>query len=120
MGVEERDESRSGDGGPESGGPGGSDGARPPRQVPNQGGPLSGPGSGAFGGPMAVPGQVGADSASDASEARGLSGGTVLPGPWGPMDGIGDPGTACRRSARAGCARAWPWSSPRRGSPTPT
>ncbi|MEU3373589.1 sigma-70 family RNA polymerase sigma factor [Streptomyces sp. NPDC006660] len=94
MGVEERDESRSGDGGPESGGPGGADGARPPRQVPNQGGPLSGPGSGAFGGPTAVPGQVGADSASDASEARGLSGGTVLPGPWGPMDGIGDPGTS--------------------------
>ncbi|MFJ8310003.1 MULTISPECIES: sigma-70 family RNA polymerase sigma factor [unclassified Streptomyces] len=83
MGVEERDESRSG-GGPESGG---SDGAPPPsRQVPNQGGPGGSPG-----GPAPVPGPSSGDSASGGG---GGLGGTVLPGPWGPMDGIGEPGAS--------------------------
>ncbi|MFD7020022.1 sigma-70 family RNA polymerase sigma factor [Streptomyces sp. NPDC059928] len=83
MGVEERDESRSDGGGPESGGPGG---AQPPfRQVPNQGGPGGSPG-----GPAPIPGPSSGDSASAAGDDAEL-GGTVLPGPWGPMDGIGDP-----------------------------
>ncbi|MFD7339358.1 sigma-70 family RNA polymerase sigma factor [Streptomyces violascens] len=81
MGVEERDESRSGGGGPESGGP---DGGLPPRQVPSQGGP----GGGSPAGPAPVPGQPRGDSGSESTEL----GGTVLPGPWGPMDGVGEPG----------------------------
>ncbi|MFI6682738.1 sigma-70 family RNA polymerase sigma factor [Streptomyces sp. NPDC050485] len=84
MGVEERDESRSG-GGPESGGP---DGSPPSPQVPSQGGP-----SGSAGGPAPVPGPSSGESASGPGGDAGL-GGTVLPGPWGPMDGIGDPGTS--------------------------
>ncbi|MGW1868207.1 sigma-70 family RNA polymerase sigma factor [Streptomyces mauvecolor] len=82
MGVEERDESRSGGGGPESGGP---DGGLPPHQVPSQGGP----GGGSPGGPAPVPGQPRGDSGSESATELG---GTVLPGPWGPMDGVGEPG----------------------------
>ncbi|MFI6050001.1 sigma-70 family RNA polymerase sigma factor [Streptomyces violascens] len=82
MGVEGRDESRSGGGCPESGGP---EGGLPPRQVPSQGGP----GGGSPGGPAPVPGQPGRDSVSESATELG---GTVLPGPWGPMDGVGEPG----------------------------
>ncbi|RCH61923.1 RNA polymerase subunit sigma-24 [Streptomyces sp. SDr-06] len=93
MGVEERDESRSGGGGPESGGPdggssGNSEGGLPPRQVPSQGGPGGSPS-----GHAALPGQPDRDSVSESAAAPDL-GGTVLPGPWGPMDGIGDPGAS--------------------------
>ncbi|MCX5387757.1 sigma-70 family RNA polymerase sigma factor [Streptomyces sp. NBC_00083] len=107
MGVEERDESRSGGGGPDSGG---SDGARPPRQVPNQGGPghiapsgpgqvsSGGPGHLAPGGPVSFPGQAVGGSGPEQPGAGEPSppdlGGTVLPGPWGPMDGVGDPGAS--------------------------
>ncbi|MFD9824480.1 sigma-70 family RNA polymerase sigma factor, partial [Streptomyces violascens] len=82
MGVEERDESRSGGGGPDSGGP---DGGLPPRQVPSQGGP----GGGSAAGPAPVPGQPRGDSGSESVTELG---GTLLPGPWGPMDGVGEPG----------------------------
>ncbi|MFE9404331.1 sigma-70 family RNA polymerase sigma factor [Streptomyces sp. NPDC006530] len=92
MGVEERDESLSGGGGPESGGSGG---GSLPRQVPSQGGFT--PGTPA--GPAPVPGQAakgsGYEHAGDSRPADGAGlGGTVLPGPWGPMDGIGDPGAS--------------------------
>ncbi|MFF3979115.1 sigma-70 family RNA polymerase sigma factor [Streptomyces sp. NPDC001828] len=91
MGVEERDESLSDGGGPESGGP---EGGRPPRQVPSQGGP----GKAVPGGSASVPGQAvggsGTEHAGAYEHTVNELGGTVLPGPWGPMDGIGDPGTS--------------------------
>ncbi|MFG3286867.1 sigma-70 family RNA polymerase sigma factor [Streptomyces sp. NPDC048111] len=94
MGVEERDESLPGGGGPEPGGP---EGGPPPRQVPSQGGP----GKAVPNGPVPLPGQaVGGSGHPGGADAGGRDfggaefGGTVLPGPWGPMDGIGDPGTS--------------------------
>ncbi|WP_331445065.1 sigma-70 family RNA polymerase sigma factor [Streptomyces xanthochromogenes] len=106
MGVEERDESLSDGGGPESGGPGG---GRPPRQVPSQGGPgkavpsgsasvpgqgVGGSGSEHVGAPEAGLNELGVNELGTHELGLHELGGTVLPGPWGPMDGVGEPGTS--------------------------